>query len=140
IGYGDKIDTLYQFDVGAINIPATRTIAHVGSQIRSLQIGPDGRIYVGRATGILDVLDSPNATGTACGYRQSAVDLRPQYDQLGLPNMIDGWFDTSGENCRAPTAALHLRDTTICQGSCLAFTDESVDADSWQWKFEGATP
>lgn len=43
--------------------------------------------------------------------------------------------------CVAPVAALSISDNSICESSCINFTDMSTGSPtSWQWSFPGATP
>lgn len=42
-------------------------------------------------------------------------------------------------NCLPPTAAFTFPNP-ICEGQCIAFTDQSTDATSWLWTFAGAIP
>jgi len=44
------------------------------------------------------------------------------------------------QNCNVPTAAFTVSDSTICPGTCIDFTDQSVGATSWTWYFTGGTP
>jgi gliding motility-associated-like protein len=42
--------------------------------------------------------------------------------------------------CTPPTVGFTISDTTICAGSCITFTNNSVGATLWQWTFENGTP
>lgn len=58
----------------------------------SLQIGPDGRIYVPTNNIYLGVINHPNAKGKDCGFIDTAYIASPtnsMYVTLSLPNNID---------------------------------------------------
>lgn len=42
--------------------------------------------------------------------------------------------------CSMPIAAFSSSETSICEGSCVDFTDESTNATSWIWSFPGGNP
>jgi len=42
--------------------------------------------------------------------------------------------------CPKPTSNFAASDTVICPGTCINFTDSSLNANSYQWTFNGATP
>lgn len=39
-----------------------------------------------------------------------------------------------------PVAVFQAADTVVCSGSCINFSDQSINAVSWQWLFPGGTP
>lgn len=43
-------------------------------------------------------------------------------------------------SCQLPIASFTQNDASICQSSSVNFTDLSVNATSWHWYFQGATP
>jgi gliding motility-associated-like protein len=49
-------------------------------------------------------------------------------------------FSITITTCTVPTAAYAVSDSTICEGSCVTFTDLSTGATTWQWTFNGGTP
>lgn len=143
---------LTQFDLSSPDPRAILTSRHVLAQdtnrftkypFGSLQIGPDGRIYLARVNGqLIDVIEHPNAPGSACDYRPQSFDLGPgRQCWLGLPNHVDSYFDGGTLVCGAPVADFVPADADICAGDCLAFTDRSGnDPESWSWLFPGAVP
>lgn len=58
---------------------------------RSMELGPDGRIYINQANSYVSVIPNPNARGTACGF----IDRAYQFTSLlatefiSLPNNIN---------------------------------------------------
>ncbi|MCC2546963.1 hypothetical protein LJY25_10945 [Hymenobacter sp. BT175] len=58
-------------------------------KIGSLQLGPDGRIYVAREDNpYLGVIENPNASGLKCGFVDMGLKLEGRRSKLGLPNFI----------------------------------------------------
>ena len=49
-------------------------------------------------------------------------------------------FNITITTCATPTAAYTVSDSTICDGECVTFTDNSTGATAWQWTFNGGTP
>jgi len=68
-------------------IQATRTvISNAGPFIGSLQLGPNGKIYVARNNTSLSVINNPNVAGTGCNYSDLSVPLAGRISRMGLPN------------------------------------------------------
>ena len=83
--------TLLQYNICAANtaaITASRyVVGTLGPFIGSLQIGPDGKIYVARNTTSLSVINNPNTPGVGCGFVNAAIPLAGRISRMGLPNM-----------------------------------------------------
>ena len=43
-------------------------------------------------------------------------------------------------NCPPPSSNFVADDMVICSGECINFTDQSINANTWEWTFNGATP
>lgn len=57
--------------------------------LASMQLGPDGKIYVSRIdTTWLGVINNPNALGLASNYVDDGVSLNGKNAALGLPNFV----------------------------------------------------
>lgn len=68
-------------------IQSSRTIiSNAGPFIGSLQIGPDGKIYVARNNTSLSVINNPNIIGAGCDYQDLSVPLAGRSSRMGLPN------------------------------------------------------
>ena len=103
--YQTTVLTLYQYDLFATDVAASRTTIHSGNifdfdMIGSMQRGPDCKIYVAvLAMNYVGVINSPDLSGTACNYVKDQVSLPSYSCQLGLPNFIESDFrscNTSG--------------------------------------------
>ncbi|MFH1004401.1 MAG: hypothetical protein V1781_02740 [Bacteroidota bacterium] len=53
----------------------------------SLQLAPDGKIYVARPGSFLDAIESPNEKGIFCKYTKGILNLSPASIAFGLPNL-----------------------------------------------------
>jgi PKD domain len=139
---------LYQFDLADPDpaaIVASQTL--ISNQVSptnpgryaALQLAPNGKIYHAHAgTPWLGAIHNPNARGAACGYVFHDLNL-PTNVMLGLPNLIESYFVSGNLACGAPAADFTPGDTLICAGSCIDFTDLSInDPTSWSWSFPGA--
>lgn len=134
IGNGD----IYQWNLqagspAAIVASATfiATAPGTGAPYRggTLQLGPDGRIYMPHyQQPFLAAITNPNALGLACNYQTSVVDLAGRNAILGLPPFIQSYFDTTDV---IVTAAVN------CAGSPTQFSIASGTAflDSVKWNF-----
>ena len=140
---------IHQFDA-----TATDSIAFLASKVviadspgnlfGALQIGPDGRIYIARSMGYVDVIDAPDQAGTACGYVMNAIRLLGcTYSEFGLPNFIESYFRSFSSGVVCPSDSIHADFTYSSSGTCIGdtfhFTDLSTcypeDVGQWHWNF-----
>lgn len=148
LGSSQTLIRLYQYTVSGTpqEILQSRTMVFellggaIGDEIGTLQIAPNGKIYCAREGGLyLGVINAPNAAGTMCNYVHDALYLNGRRSALGLPNFIDGLFNT-GASCFPPEAQFDI-DTTLCAGMCLRLMDKSLNQPSqWRWELPGGTP
>ena len=87
-------------------IQASRTvISNAGPFIGSLQVGPDGKIYVARNNTSLSVINNPNVIGLGCNYQNLSISLAGRSSRMGLPNFASYYnvqnitINTSQINC-----------------------------------------
>lgn len=90
---------IYQFDLNAANIPASRITLFDGAFLSptmypgALQLGPDGRIYLAQVgSNKLGVINSPNTVGIGCGFVRDAIDLAGKISWAGLPTFNQSFF------------------------------------------------
>ncbi|CAN5347528.1 hypothetical protein BH09BAC1_BH09BAC1_22360 [soil metagenome] len=92
-GIGKKI---WQFNLYHY-APATTKI-HIGTTtslgIGSIELGPDGRIYVARFTTAqyLGVITNPDYDGTQSGYIDNGIHLGGKNSKGGLPSFPNSWL------------------------------------------------
>jgi type IX secretion system substrate protein len=101
----DSFTSLYQYDLSSGNataiINSLLTVGTISGGAGSLQLAPDGKIYVAHylgATGnqYLGRINSPDSSGTGCNYVNNAVNLGTGKSFLGLPNYISSYFLPTG--------------------------------------------
>lgn len=63
-----------------------------GVNYSAIQLGPDGKLYITKLAGYLDVVDNPNIVGLGCNYIVDGVYLEGRLGQLGLPPFIQSFF------------------------------------------------
>lgn len=88
-----------------------------------IQLGPDGKLYVGTNSPWISRINEPNVLGAGCGYRDSVILFNSYF--LGFPNFIDAMGP--GSKCQPPTANLATPDA-ICEGECIEPRDQSKGA------------
>jgi gliding motility-associated-like protein len=102
---------------------------------RSLQLGPDGRIYMSmRYTGgspdldhTISVIEQPNKTGNDCRYRKHFVNLKMQYQFLNYNYIRSGSFSLK-EN------GIQVQKMT-CSDVPVQFSLLFNNVDSVKWDF-----
>lgn len=130
---------LYQYDLAVPGYNVANALLAAASSPAtssgykgSLQLGPDGRIYITLATSPLGVgsipflsaITQPNLAGAACTYQDRAVALSGRNSLLGLPGFLPH------ELWRLPPIG------PSCQGAARPFTlPAGYDADSVRWDF-----
>lgn len=151
VGFFDYYTAIYQYDLQAADISASKTL--VGqtntepvSDIKlysQLQIGPDGKIYIAKMDGntfsnstTLDVIHCPNKAGVACNYQADGFTLAAGTEcSAGLPNFVDFWLkseDTCGNAINANYTYL-----SKCTKEPIQFMDmSSLNVTSWSWNFD----
>ncbi len=126
---------LYQYDVSAANIAASEYLVSTENpSVASLQLAPNGKIYVSRLSGStqLHVIDNPDGVGAASQYSFNGPTING-YLTHGLPS---NWmfpypdpqpkldYDTL-EICKGHVEVLHANDSL---GSRLIWNTGSTQA------------
>lgn len=87
-------DTIFQYDLQAANIPASKQIAGTtsGTIINALQLANNGKIYGCQYNqSFLSVINNPDTIASACGFAVNAVALTGSCLN-GLPNFFVSLF------------------------------------------------
>lgn len=89
---------IYQYDVSTTtnnDFIASKTIfTSSTSGLQSMQLAPDGKIYIARPilislSGRLGVINNPNVLGQNCNYVSEQQDLGGRFCLAGLPNQLN---------------------------------------------------
>lgn len=93
--YVPSANHIFQYDMEAIDIPASKVVVGVYDGFMSpfwtrfylAQLAPDGKIYVNAPNGVdvMHVINNPNEPGLACDFAQHSIEL-PAYNAFSLPN------------------------------------------------------
>jgi gliding motility-associated-like protein len=131
---------LVQFNLCAgstASIQASKVVIGVlGPFIGSLQLGPDGKIYVSRNTTSLSVINNPNTVGTGCGFVNAAIPLAGRSSSMGLPNLASFYIRsetppfTFVSNCT--DVSFTSPSVNVSTNSCANATNAIQGA---QWNF-----
>lgn len=132
--------TLLQFNLCAgtqAAIQATRyVVATTGPIIGSLQLGPDGKIYISRNSTFLSVINNPNTAGVGCGFVNGSISLAGRTSRVGLPNMASFYLRPPTQAFTATANCLHVGfaspTVTTSANSCAG---ASSAIQSVQWNF-----
>lgn len=83
-------------------IPFTGDSPPVNSRAASLQLGPDGKIYVAVAgSNSIGVINNPNLPTPSCNYVPGAISLGTAVCGLGLPNFYTPYFENTSQTFTA---------------------------------------
>jgi PKD repeat protein len=145
----DATTQLYQFDIG---LPTAQQIAEsmeivadlgTTSSWVPLQLGPDGRIYVGiPGTNRLSVIERPNNRPPLVDFKKEIIRTAGIV-RTGLPNIPTPLlFDQPDRSniCELPRAAFST-PVEICEGETVSFVNRSTGRiTSWEWSIQGGSP
>lgn len=97
------------------------------SNAGSLQLAPDGKIYLSHAiTQYLSVINYPDVIGSNCDFEPDVIDLTPGSANYGLPNFIQSYF-----------SQLFISTSDVCFDDSTHFSFNNAGAvDSLNWNFD----
>lgn len=109
--YFTNLSGLFQFDLTAgggseeaINLSKVQIMMPYSCGPAGLQLGPNGKIYVGRCDSFLGVINEPNVSGNACNFEDEAIQLGTTASTISFPSFIHGYeyhnntFECGGVN------------------------------------------
>lgn len=93
----------------------------------AIQLGPDGKMYVARATSrYLGVINFPNDLGMNCNYVDVAIDLFPKTARFGLPTFVQSFFRREfqvNQTCHGDPTGFHISDSSAIDSVKWYFGD-----------------
>jgi gliding motility-associated-like protein len=110
-----NIDLNNEIDINNSRI-VIRTDDYVDYLMGSLQLAPDGKIYMARHNNeYIDVINNPNVLGLGCNYEFEKLHLGGRICRLGLPPFIQSFFNLDAiafENtCSGDITTFEIQDT-----------------------------
>lgn len=131
---------IYQWDlcVGSASaiIASQVTVATTPVALSSMQLAPDGKIYVSRyMQNSLGVINNPNVYGTGCNYVDAAISVAPKICRFGLPNFVTSYLKQSSPPytyTASVASCLNASFTVPPTNTCTA-TSYSISGYSWNF-------
>lgn len=117
---------IYQYDLLAGDISGSqKKIAENNIAYGSIEIGPDGKLYVARLNGMtrLTTIENPNELNPTIGF----IDLNGRVSTWGLPNLI---YDYTPDVYHPP---LFVSDTSVCLTGDLFLDVTTERALAYYW-------
>ena len=114
--YASITDSLFQFDLDAVDISASRTLIDtvdrtffdgtLNATFYLMENAPDGRIYMCCTSGVryMHFINRPNEKGRACDFRQHGIDLL--ISSRNIPSLSNYRLGPSSVVCTTATTEL----------------------------------
>jgi hypothetical protein len=142
-GYNGTTSNLAQYDicVGSASAVAASVYTITSSNLlRTMQVGPDGKIYIARVNQqSLGVINDPNAPAPLCNYVETALAVSPKTCNLGLPNFPFAYtptlipFTHTVNSCQS--IASFSAPTTVQTNTLIGCAPSGYSITSVQWNF-----
>lgn len=140
--YASNVNVIRQFDLDNNN---TSTIvftgANQGSFISSLQLGPNGKIYVcnsDNSSSALDVIENPEAVGIDCNYNPGGQAIAANTNvRLGLPPFITSYLTSRYINIINPLSEQVSNDLPLCGQMDYTLIAEDIPGATYTWTHDG---
>ncbi len=131
----DNFSRLVQYDLDAPDIVGSRFVlyesAEWGHRVTGMQLGPDGKIYVGRLDNeFLNIINEPNRRGKAANLTEMRLPFGSRC-HLGMINLYTGAeLQLVDDDANELTVS---EDATICPGGAVQLLAESEFGGRYQW-------
>ncbi|HPE86392.1 MAG: gliding motility-associated C-terminal domain-containing protein [Bacteroidales bacterium] len=129
---GTNTSYLFQFNLtGMQNLHSVSVIPSSSDfpfRATSLQLGPDGKIYVARNDAdSLGIIYNPERTGPDCNFTENAISLEGRICREGLPSFLSHYAKIPliqySESCFGDTTWFSLTNTAFIDSLQWDFTD-----------------
>jgi hypothetical protein len=128
---GKNVSNLYQLDLSLgsdyeivnnmVNLSFFPSAYHYGT----LQMGPDGKIYVAKwDSNYLGVISNPDGKGNLCNYIDEGIFLEGKTCKMGLPQSIQ-YYDL-------PEVAYDYTNP-VCVGDIINFIADTINGITYKW-------
>ena len=135
-GMNDDDSALVLINTFNYYMDTTATASYAPKVVCGVSPGPDGVVFRnGRIVGA-----NSNMTGN---YSYSDVTINTSnVTSIKVTGISGAGWGFAGVvlDCAAPVAAFATNPTSVCPGTCVSFTNLSVNGSQWQWIFNGANP
>lgn len=145
LDYLNKPGYLYQVDLSAgSETDIINSTTKVGENVpltdmRGLQLGPDGRLYVSTSLSkFLAVVNHPNQLGTACDYDNFGVSLGNKTAGWTLPNFMTSFFNQLTTGPVSADFQIFSNENCIEEPIRLEFTGQG-HPQGYYWDFGDGT-
>lgn len=134
---------ILQWDLTSNDIPDSKTSIETknGGAATALQLAPNGKIYTpGLSSTKLNVINSPNATGTACDYSEDTSNGAIEMGTIvnyGLPPFIQSFFANRVNIVN--NAETIETNVNLCDGESFTLGRPGYSGASYTWIREGDT-
>jgi gliding motility-associated-like protein len=128
--YLKSVGDLFQYDLNAGSpqeILESEVMLNSGSYLGALQLAPDGKIYCSMGGPYLSVIHQPNNAGSACDFKEDAIDLEGRLTTGGLPSFIQSYLNdptfTTQFNCVGDATTFEIAETNGIDSVFWKFND-----------------
>lgn len=118
----------YNLQAGSTNdiISSEVVLINIPNQgFASMQIAPDGKIYIARQDlPYVDYINSPSTIGLGCGLTSPGINLQGAISRLGLPTFIQSFFSIT----------IDLQNNCFGDSTLFSFnTSDNIDSILWDF-------
>ena len=140
--YASTSNTVRQFDLeNNNNSVVVHTTNNTNAFVSSMQLGPNGKIYICNSennSSALDVIETPEATGNACNYNPGGQEVAANTNvRLGLPPFITSYLTSRFINIIDPDTSQLSTDLDICGQSDYILIAEDIPGATYTWTHDG---
>lgn len=128
---------VWQWDLTSNDIEASGTnVINTGRFTGSMQLGPDGRIYMAIASSnFLGVIENPEAEAENINYNPQGLNLNGRTANLGLPPFIQSLFLNKIDIINQ--GEIFSAEVELCENEIFTLSYDSIPGATYTWELEG---